>query len=107
MLGAETVQIRTAAGVDDDGWATPAGTPADVEGALIEPLGGAELLEATRTGATSALRVFLPVIDGITAADEVKVRGLWYRIVGDPVAYVNDEDPDLSGYVLTCTRGEG
>ena len=37
--------------------------------------------------------------------DATKKTG--YRIVGDVEAYVNDEDPELSGYQLTCRRGAG
>lgn len=106
MLGTETVVVRRRGGTDPDGDQLPDTEPVPpVEGCVVEPLGGAELLEVQRTGATSAVRVLLPITQGIDAECELRVRGLWYRIVGDAVAYIDPEDAELSGYSLTCTRG--
>ncbi|WP_044506226.1 hypothetical protein [Gordonia sp. KTR9] len=107
MLGDETVHARTSAGIDTRGREVPAGPEWPIENCSVFPLGGTELFDATRDGATSAVRVLAPITGGLTGDHELKVRGSWYRIVGDAIAYVDAEDPELSGYDLTCTRGRG
>lgn len=80
-------------------------TPMDpVDGCEVEPLNGAELVEVTRNGATTAVRVLLPITEGLDGECELQIRGDWFRIVGGAEAFI-DDDPELSGYQLTCTRG--
>lgn len=105
MLGTETVRVRRRGGTDPDGDPLPAAAPWAVDGCLVEPITGAELLAVAIDGATNVARVFVPLTDGIDNTCEIEIRGRWYRTIGDVVAYVNDEDPELSGYSLTCTRG--
>ncbi|AMS03648.1 head-to-tail stopper [Gordonia phage Ayotoya] len=106
MLGRETVRLRLPAGTTPDGDPLPIAVPVEVESCLVEVLGGADLVELGRDGATGGVRVYMPITSGVTAQHDVEVRGRWYEIVGDPEPNLND-DPELSGYVLTCTRGEG
>lgn len=105
MFGNETVAVRRRAGTDSDGSPLPYETPVDpVDGCIVEPLGGAELLEVTRTGATGGVRVLLPITEGLDAECELQVRGNWFRIIGGAEPFI-DDDPELSGYQVTCTRG--
>lgn len=101
----ETVAVRRRGGTDSDGSPLPPTTPVPpVAGCEIEPLSGAELLEVTRSGATDAVRVLLPIVTGLDGECELQVRGDWFRIVGGAEPFI-DDDPELSGYYLTCTRG--
>lgn len=105
MFGAETIAVRRRAGTDADGRPLPYTIPMPpVDGCDVEPLGGAELVEVTRTGATSAVRVLLPIVGGLDGECELQIRGDWFRIVGGAEPFIGD-DPELSGYYLTCTRG--
>lgn len=105
MSGGETVAVRRRGGTDADGRPLPYTTPVlPVEGCVVEPLTGAELVEVTRTGATSAVRVLLPIVAGLDGECELQIRGVWFRIVGGAEPFI-DDDPELSGYQLTCTRG--
>lgn len=107
FFGSETVAVRRRGGTDADGDSLDYTYPLDpVKGCDIEPLSGTELLEVTRTGATGAVRVLLPITAGLDAECELQVRGVWYRIVGGAVPFT-DDDPELAGYDLTCTRGGG
>lgn len=102
----ETVGVRRRGDTTAGGDPIPAEARPSVEGCIVEPLLGAELIEVTRNGATSAVRVLLPITTGLDHLCELQIRNLWYRIVGDPVAFV-DDDPELSGYQVTATRGGG
>lgn len=105
MFGAETIAVRRRGGTDPDGRPLPYTTPmSPVGGCDVEPLTGAELIEVMRTGATSAVRVLLPITTGLDGECELQIRGAWFRIVGGAESFV-DDDPELSGYDLTCTRG--
>jgi hypothetical protein len=102
----ETVGVRRRGGTTAGGDPIPAEDLQPVDGCVVEPLTGVELIEVTRDGATSAARVLLPITTGLDHLCDLQIRGLWYRIVGDVVAYV-DDDPELSGYQVTATRGVG
>ena len=105
MFGTETVAVRRRAGTDADGRPLPTTTPVPaIEGCIIEPLDGAEQLEVGRTTATADVRVLLPITAGLDGECELRIRGHWYRIVGGVESFV-DEDPELSGYQVSCTRG--
>jgi hypothetical protein len=107
MFGAETIAVRRRAGTDPDGRALPDTTPIPpVDGCVVEPHihGGAELVEVMRTGETSVVRVLLPITDGLDGECELQIRGEWFRIVGGTEPFI-DDDPELSGYHLICTRG--
>ena len=109
MFGAETIAVRRRGGTDPDGRPLPYTIPMPpVDGCDMELLigvrAGNELVEVTRTGETSAVRVLLPIIDGLDGECELQIRGVWFRIVGGVESYI-DDDPELSGYYLTCTRG--
>lgn len=101
----ETIAVRRRSPNDADGRTVAPTTPVPpVDGCEVEPLTGTELLEVTRSGATSAVRVLLPIVAGLDGECELQIRGQWFRIVGGAVAFI-DDDPALSGYQVTCTRG--
>lgn len=112
----ETVGVRRRGGTTAGGDPIPAADMPSVDGCVVEPVDGMELLnssigsrgtsEVARTGATSVVRVLLPITTGLDHLCELNIRGDWYRIVGHPVAYA-DNDPELSGYAVTATRGIG
>ena len=104
MLGTETVQVRRRGDNGAGGWPS---LPVPVDGCLVNPAGGAEAIGADRTAGTGMVTVTMPITAGIDHSCELQIRGRWYRIVGDVEVYVNDEDPELSGYQLTCRRGAG
>lgn len=104
--GFETVGVRRRGGLTAGGEPLPVVAMDPVDGCVVEPLDGAELVDVHRTGATAVIRVLMPVTTGLDHLCELQVRGLWYRIVGDVVAY-DDDDPELSGYHVTATRGIG
>lgn len=106
MLGTETVQVRRRGDRTKTNDPAPASDPVPVEGCLIAPAGGTETIGTDRTAGTGAVSVTMPLTVGIDHSCELQIRGQWYRIVGDAVAFIN-EDPDLSGYQLTCVRGAG
>lgn len=101
----ETIAVRRREGTDADGRTLPTTTPVPpVDDCIVEPLSGAELVEVTRDGASSAVRVLLPITEGLDGECELQIRGDWFRIVGGTEAFI-DDDPELSGYQVTCTRG--
>lgn len=109
MSETETIAVRRRGGTDSDGRPLPYTIPMPpVTGCVVELLvgvrAGNELVEVMRTGETSAVRVLLPIIDGLDGECELQIRGDWFRIVGGVESYI-DDDPELSGYYLTCMRG--
>jgi hypothetical protein len=106
MLGTEPVRVRRRGGITADGDPTPA-TEWPVDDCLVDPGALGERLDIDRTAATTTVAVTMPITAGIDHTCELKIRGRWYRIVGDPEPFVNDEDPELSGYQVTATRGAG
>jgi hypothetical protein len=109
MPETETIAVRRREGTDSDGRTLPYTTPMPpVAGCTVEivigPRGGTELVELSRTSETSNVRVLLPITTGLDGECELQIRNEWFRIVGGPESYI-DDDPELSGYYLTCTRG--
>jgi hypothetical protein len=104
MLGCQTVTVRQG-GVDNlNNPITP--TTFDVDNCLVSPASTAEQLEIDRTGGTTSVEVFIPLTTGIDHTCDLQINNRWYRVVGDPEPYV-DEDPELSGYQVTATRSQG
>lgn len=109
MLGTETVTVRKGAGKTAGGDPIP-GTSWPVDGCLVDPGGTgsvSEQLDKARTAGLTTVAVTMPITAGIDHTCELKIRDRWYRIVGDAEPFVNDEDPELSGYQVTATRGAG
>ncbi|WP_019204580.1 hypothetical protein [Tsukamurella sp. 1534] len=107
MLGTETVTFTRTGGVDDDGYPLPA-TTWEVDDCDIQSGSGTETLGTDRSAAAQQVSVFVPApAPAIEHGDTLAFRGLsGWRIVGDPVEWI-DEDPELSGWSLIVTRGEG
>ncbi|AZV00738.1 hypothetical protein SEA_KIKO_10 [Gordonia phage Kiko] len=111
MLGTETVTFTSEVEYDENNDPVAGtGQPRSVDGCLVEPLDGADTTARDRSGTVSRLRIFVPVTSGITgdtAIVSVGTRGGPYRIEGDPQPDINDEDPELSGYVIVATSAKG
>lgn len=106
MLGTETVAIRQSGGVGPKGDPI-AGRTWTVDNCLVAPASTAEQLAIDRTGGTTSVVVTLPITASIDHTCDLGIRGRWYRIIGDAEPFINDEDPELSGYQVTATRAQG
>ncbi|WP_336793011.1 hypothetical protein [Gordonia malaquae] len=108
MLGTETVTVAGDLRRDSDGKVVPAGgAPVDIDGCLVTPLSSAEAIERGRESSDSLVRVQLPITAGITKDSVLIVRGLRYTIDGDSLAFIADDDPELSGYDVVGYRRKG
>lgn len=109
MSAGETVTVRPGVEYDDDNDPIPgSGAPFDIEGCVVEPLGGTEAIESDRRGTVDRLRIYAPgpVPHEIPNTAEVVVRGRAWQIDGNPDDWL-DDDPDLSGPVITVQRARG
>jgi hypothetical protein len=107
MFGNETVIVSPGTTYDsNDDPVAGVGSPDEIEGCVVEPLGSEELTVRGRTGTYSKIRIFLPVTEGVAATDVVSARGKSYEILGEPDEWI-DEDPDLTGLVVTAVRMRG
>lgn len=109
MSAGETVWIKPGTRLDDDQNPIPAtGSEFDIEGCEIEPLGSDESEDVGRSGTVTRIRIFAPgpVSRAITATDVVEARGETWRIDGEPDVWI-DDDPELSGPVITASRRLG
>lgn len=93
-LGSQTVYVLTAATVHDHGtdvedWDAPTAGRVRVDGCLVEPLSGQEVL-ANRDATQAAWRVLMPEVDAhgepyrIDGRNRVEFQGVPHGIVGDP-----------------------
>lgn len=116
MLGSETCILAGRVHYDDSNDPVP-GTelPVEVHGCYVEPLGvdgprRSDVIERDRSGTTTRLRVFIPVTSGVTGdtvITEIVGRGGPYRVEGNPQPFIDDEDPELSGYIVTVFAARG
>lgn len=109
MSAGETVTIRPGVEYDDNNDPVPgSGAPFTIDGCVVEPLGSTEAVETERRGVVDRLRIYAPgpVPHEIPATAEVLVRGRAWQLVGDADEWI-DDDPDLSGPVLTVQRARG
>lgn len=107
MLGSETVVLRGDVARDADNNAIPGSGTLTVEGCLVEPLTVDEAVESSRDARETVIRVYLPITSGVDGKTTAVVRGLHYRIDADAPAFLADDDPELSGYVVTARRTVG
>ncbi|QOC55872.1 head-to-tail stopper [Gordonia phage DirtyBoi] len=111
MLGSETATFSSE--VEYDGNNDPiagTGQPWTVEGCHVEPLDGTDITAQDRSGTATRLKVFIPVTSGIsgdTVITSIGSRGGPYRIEGDPQPFIDDEDPELSGYAVIARSAKG
>ncbi|MDL9938686.1 hypothetical protein QSJ18_18220 [Gordonia sp. ABSL1-1] len=107
MLGTETVTIGGDFTRDDDGRLVASVGLGAVDGCQVQPMSADELVARGRQGTEDAIRVFIPVTTGIDNNSTLIVRGNPYRVDGNPQAYIDPDDPELSGYDITATRAAG
>ena len=108
MLGSETVIVGAEVEYDDNNDPIPGSGSLTVEGCGVFPMDGADFANASRSGTTTRVRVLLPITTGVSGDSVLTVRGVaGFRVEGDPVPYIDDEDPELSGYDIEATRREG
>ena len=107
MLGTETVIVAGDFVRDEDGKVTQSAGIGPITGCQVQPLTSQELVERGRSATDDAVRVLLPITDGITRDSLLVARGVTYQIDGNPQPYVDPDDPELSGYDIEATRREG
>lgn len=116
MLGTETVVPKQERAFDDnnDPIEPPAGTTSSIPGCLVEPLNTLDstidITRSDRSGTATRIRVFLPTITAGVAADKIFTiagRPGAFRVIGDPVPHISDEDPELSGYAVLAESVRG
>lgn len=103
-----TVQARVVGSEDSHG--NPIETFADpvtVDGCAFDPGGSVETLEPGREAVVTRPRVFVPVGTVVTARSLMTVRGLLYRVDGDPADYRNPFTGWQPGIVVNLERAEG
>jgi len=107
----ETVtRIRAGAPTGVDKFKQPVPGPATqtpIEGALFDPGGSSEPVEAGRTPVvTKPTLYFRGANPDIVATDQVSVRGVVYDVDGDP-AYWDQGDPTVRGLVVALRNVKG
>lgn len=110
MIFGESVTVQPAGGLDEDGNPIDAtGSAATLTGCVVEPLGGKELVEYGRSGASSGVRIYVndPLPRTVTRDELVIVRGVEYAISNDPIVWRDPAGSPLGGVVIDATRGEG
>ena len=107
MLGTETVVVAGDYVRDEDGKVTLGTGIGLVDGCAVFPLTTTELIERGRTSTDDGVRVLLPITSGIDRGSVLVVRGERYQVDGTPVAYIDPEDPELSGYDISAYRRAG
>lgn len=103
-----TVQARVVG--SDDSHGNPIETfaaPVTVDGCAFDPGGSVETLEPGREAVVSRPRVFMPAGTVVTARSILTVRGLLYRVDGDPADWVNPLTGWAPGVVANIERAAG
>lgn len=110
MNDGESVRIRPDVTYDaQQNPVTSSGPGSMIHGCVIEPVSSEELVGVYgRGGTTTMMRVYAPgpVSFAIHADDIAEIRGVEYKVFGEPAVWV-DTDPELSGPVITVIRGVG
>lgn len=111
MLGSETCVLAGETEYDADNRPVPdTGATKTVHGCHVEPMDGADTTASDRSGTSTRLRVFIPLTSGVTGdtvITSISGRGGPFAIEGDPQPFVDDEDPELSGYVVVAYSAKG
>ena len=107
MLGTETVIVAGDYVRDEDGKVTAGAGIGPVAGCAVFPMTTAELIERGRSSTNDGVRVLLPITTGIDRGSVLVVRGERYQVDGNPIAYIDPDDADLSGYDIVAYRRAG
>lgn len=102
------VQARVVGAEDSHGNPIETFAPAvSVDGCAFDPGGSVETVEPGREAVVTRPRVFLPTGTVITARSLVTVRGLLYRVDGDPAVWRSPFTGWEPGAVATLERADG
>ncbi|OBC12180.1 hypothetical protein A5788_22345 [Gordonia sp. 852002-50816_SCH5313054-c] len=107
MLGTETVIVTGDFVRDEDGNVTSGTGIGPVKRCQVQPLTSQELVERGRSATDDAVRVLLPITEGISRDSVLIVRGERYQVDGNPQPYIDPDDPEMSGYDIEATRRAG
>lgn len=83
--------------------------PVSLDGCVLEPLGGAELVDRGRNGAADGFRVFVssPIPRRVLHTDVLVIRGVDYPVDETPNTYVDPEGFDFGGTTIVAIRRKG
>lgn len=106
----EPVKIQARVVGSEDSHGNPIETFAPeviVDGCAFDPGGSVEASEPGREAVVSSPRVFVPAGTLVTARSLLTVRGLLYRVDGDPAEWKNPFTGWEPGIVATLERASG
>lgn len=109
MAFGETVVFTRGVTYDDDGDPVADSGSVPVEGCIIDWSGSEENTELARNGMGTQANIFIeyPPAGGVPNTDTVLLRGLEYEVIGRGAQWVDPEEPDFGGLVVTARRDEG
>lgn len=86
-------------------WSAP--TELDVVSLFVEPRPSQEPVQDARNAVTSGFTVGLPAGTDVTARDRLRVRGVVYRVLGEPADWRSPFTGWAPGIVVQVARTEG
>lgn len=109
MFG-ETIIRRRFTDGPVDRYGKPSKVPNDValeQTAAFDPGGSVEPVEVGRVSTVTSPSLYFTEVPDLTEADEVQVRGLWFRVDGVPAVYVSPFTGVTGGVVVRLERVSG
>jgi len=81
-------------------------TDDDLDGVLVAPNLGDEVTGTAEDTANTRVTLYLPTPIGVSAADEITVRGLRYRVIGNEADWSTGLSDWNPGAVVQLSRSE-
>ena len=109
MSFGESVFFNRGVTYDDDGDPVPDSGSVEVEGCIIDWSGTEENTELARNGMGTGANIFIeyPPAGGVPNTDTVTIRGFEFDVIGRGAQWVDPEEPEFGGLVVTVRRNEG
>ncbi|ORL01562.1 hypothetical protein [Prescottella equi] len=109
MAFGEKVTFKRGPTLDGNNNPIPGSGEVVAEECIVEWLGSADVTDLTRNGITDQARIFLTIRpDGeIRTSDTAMVRGQPFRVEGIADDWIDPEEPEFGGLVVTVKRGQG
>lgn len=109
MAFGETVTFKRGPTLDRYNNPIPGSGEVVAEECVVEWLGSADVTDLTHNGITDQARIYLTIRPGgdIRTSDTAIVRGHPFRVEGVADDWVDPEEPDFGGLVVTVKRGRG